>query len=192
MCFYLCVKVFLLVRHDVEHHVVGGIHGLLANRREVVYALVDIVVDDALGRGDLMVLHGEQRGKESGGHARANLYAAGGLGPVANHAGEIGDHVLYGGAHAAVVASHEINYATTRARACHDTATECRQRAKVAVKAVGRSAAAMMVDGGVVEVFATYISLQAFDTMTSAGVKVSFSKKLEHREFLEVWRKLGE
>ncbi len=64
--------------------------------------------------------------------------------------------------------------------------------AKVAVKAVGRSAAAMMVDGGVAQVFAEYISQQAYDTLTSAGVNVFFDKKLEHREFLEVWRKLGE
>lgn len=64
--------------------------------------------------------------------------------------------------------------------------------AKVAAKAVGRSAAAMMVDGGVAEVYAEYISQQAYDALTSAGIKVSFDKKLEHREFLEVWRKLGE
>ncbi len=64
--------------------------------------------------------------------------------------------------------------------------------AKIAAKAVGRSAAAMMVDGGVAEIFAEYISQQAYDSLTSAGIKVSFDKKLEHRDFLEVWRKLGE
>lgn len=64
--------------------------------------------------------------------------------------------------------------------------------AKVAVKAVGRSAASMMTDGGVAQVFAEYISQQAYDTLTGAGIKVSFDKKLDHREFLEVWRKLGE
>ena len=64
--------------------------------------------------------------------------------------------------------------------------------AKVAVKAVGRSAASMMADGGVAQVFAEYISQQAYDTLTGAGIKVSFDKKLDHREFLEVWRKLGE
>ena len=36
------------MRHDVEHHVIGGVHGLFADRREVMDALVDIVVDDAL------------------------------------------------------------------------------------------------------------------------------------------------
>lgn len=50
----------------------------------------------------------------------------------------------------------------------------------------------MMADGGVAQVFAEYISQQAYDTLTGAGIKVSFDKKLDHREFLEVWRKLGE
>ena len=118
------------MRHDVEHHVVGGIHGLLANRREIVYALVDVVVYDALGSGYLMVLHGEEGGKEGGRHSRTNLYAARRLGSVANHAREVCHHVLYRGAHATVVASHEIDNATARARASHHAATECRQRAK--------------------------------------------------------------
>ena len=46
--------------------------------------------------------------------------------------------------------------------------------AKVAVKAVGRSAASMMADGGVAQVFAEYISQQAYDTLTGAGIKVFF------------------
>lgn len=64
--------------------------------------------------------------------------------------------------------------------------------AKVAAKAVGRSAASMMVEGGVAELYAEYISQQAYDTLTEAGIKVSFDKKLAHPDFLEVWRKLGE
>lgn len=118
------------MRHDVEHHVIGRIHGLLANRREIVYALVNVVVYDALGSGYLMVLHGEEGGKKRGRNSRANLYAARWLRAVANHAREVGHHVLYGRAHASVIASHEINNATTRARARHHAATECRQRAK--------------------------------------------------------------
>lgn len=64
--------------------------------------------------------------------------------------------------------------------------------AKIAVKAVGRSAAAMMVDGGVVEVYADYISQQAYDTLTEAAIKVSYDRKLDHSQFLDLWRKLGE
>lgn len=64
--------------------------------------------------------------------------------------------------------------------------------AKVAVKAIGRSAAQMMVEGGVVQVYAEYISQQAYDALTSAGIKVSYDKKVPHNAFLDIWRKLGE
>lgn len=64
--------------------------------------------------------------------------------------------------------------------------------AKLAVKAVGRSAAQMMVEGGLVEVWADYISQQAYDMLNEAGVKVSFGKKVGHTAFLNIWQKLGE
>ena len=64
--------------------------------------------------------------------------------------------------------------------------------AKLAVKAVGRSAAAMMVEGGVAEVYADYMSQQAYDALTSAGIKASYDRKLDHSAFLDLWRKLGE
>lgn len=64
--------------------------------------------------------------------------------------------------------------------------------AKVAVKAVGRSAASMMVDGGVTEVWADYISEQACDVLGSAGIKVSYGSKFDHAAFLRVWQRLGE
>ena len=50
--------------------------------------------------------------------------------------------------------------------------------AKLAVKAVGRSAARMMVDGGVAEVY--------------ADIVVKCEKKVDHQTFLNIWRKLGE
>lgn len=64
--------------------------------------------------------------------------------------------------------------------------------AKLAVKAVGRSAAQMMVEGGVVEVYADYMSQQAYDLLNEANVKTSFGMKLTHTAFLDVWQKLGE
>lgn len=64
--------------------------------------------------------------------------------------------------------------------------------AKIAVKALGRSAASMMVEGGVVEVYAEYISQQAYDALASVNIKVSYGRKLDHTAFLDVWRKLGE
>lgn len=64
--------------------------------------------------------------------------------------------------------------------------------AKLAVKAVGRSAARMMVDGGVAEVYADIISQQAFDVLRDASIVVKCEKKVDHQTFLNIWRKLGE
>ncbi len=64
--------------------------------------------------------------------------------------------------------------------------------AKLAVKAVGQSAAQMMVEGGVAEVWAEYVSQQAYDMLHEAGVKVGFGKKVDHASFLEIWQRLGE
>jgi|LAHS01.1.fsa_nt_gb predicted Fe-Mo cluster-binding NifX family protein len=64
--------------------------------------------------------------------------------------------------------------------------------AKLAVKAVGRSAARMMTEGGVAEVYADIISQQAYDVLNDAGVVVSFEKKVDHPTFLKIWQKLGE
>lgn len=64
--------------------------------------------------------------------------------------------------------------------------------AKLAAKAVGRSAAQMMVEGGVREVWADYISQQALDALTAAGITVKYGRCLPHTDFLDVWQKLGE
>jgi len=64
--------------------------------------------------------------------------------------------------------------------------------AKLAVKAVGRSAAKMMVDGGITEVWAEYISQQAYDVLHDAGIVVKYEHKVDHTTFLDIWRKLGE
>lgn len=64
--------------------------------------------------------------------------------------------------------------------------------AKLAIKAVGRSAARMMVEGGVNEVHAEIMSQQAYDVLHDAGVAISFDKKVDHPTFLKIWQKLGE
>jgi predicted Fe-Mo cluster-binding NifX family protein len=64
--------------------------------------------------------------------------------------------------------------------------------AKIADKAIGRTAARMMVQGGVVEVYADVISEQAYNTLKDAGIKVSYNKKVDHQTFLKIWEKLGE
>lgn len=64
--------------------------------------------------------------------------------------------------------------------------------AKIAAKAVGRSAARMMAEGGVAEVYAEILSQQAFDLLTDAGVAVRYERKVDHPTFLKIWQKLGE
>ncbi len=64
--------------------------------------------------------------------------------------------------------------------------------AKLADKAVGRTSARVMAEGGVVEVYADYISEQAYDLLTSANVKVRYGMKVDHSTFLDIWKKLGE
>ena len=65
-------------------------------------------------------------------------------------------------------------------------------KAKLAVKAVGHSAARMMVEGGVTEVHAEVMSQQAYDVLHDAGIAISFDKKVDHAAFLDIGRKLGE
>ena len=62
--------VFLgLAGHDVEDHLVGGAHGVGADDGEVADAAVDVVVDDALGAGDVAAFHGEDGAEQGGGDA---------------------------------------------------------------------------------------------------------------------------
>lgn len=53
-------------------------------------------------------------------------------------------------------------------------------RARIADKVVGKGAAALMILGGVKEVYAKVISDPAFDLLEKSGVKVSFGKRVEH------------
>ena len=39
----------LLLRHDFQHHIVGGAHGFFADAREVVDALIHAIIDNSLG-----------------------------------------------------------------------------------------------------------------------------------------------
>jgi predicted Fe-Mo cluster-binding NifX family protein len=64
--------------------------------------------------------------------------------------------------------------------------------AKLADKAVGRTAAKAMVDGGVEEVWADVISNQAYDVLQDAGIRVNFDRKVDHATFLRIWEKMGE
>lgn len=65
-------------------------------------------------------------------------------------------------------------------------------KSKVAIKAVGKTAAKAMVDGGVTEVYADVISEEAHNRLKDAGIKVYYEKKVNHQRFLEIWKQMGE
>lgn len=65
-------------------------------------------------------------------------------------------------------------------------------KSKVAVKAVGKTAAKAMIDGGVSEVYADVISEEAYAWLKDAAIKVDYEKKVDHARFLEIWEKMGE
>lgn len=64
--------------------------------------------------------------------------------------------------------------------------------AKLADKAVGRTAARVMAEGGVAEIYADYISDQAYNLLIDANIKVRYGKKVDHATFLDIWKRLGE
>ena len=64
--------------------------------------------------------------------------------------------------------------------------------AKLADKAVGRTAARVMAEGGVAEIYADYISERACDLLIDANIKVRYGKKVDHATFLDIWKRLGE
>lgn len=69
---------------------------------------------------------------------------------------------------------------------------ECLYQSKLAVKAVGSTSARIMIEGGISEVYAEYLSVQAYDLLKDADIVVKFDKKLEHGKFLKLWERLGE
>ena len=58
-CHTLLILLTTLVRHYVEHHLVGAVHCFGTDACEVAYRAVDIVVDDALYGANTLALHRE-------------------------------------------------------------------------------------------------------------------------------------
>jgi predicted Fe-Mo cluster-binding NifX family protein len=63
---------------------------------------------------------------------------------------------------------------------------------KLAAKAVGRTAAKMMAQCDVDEVYADVISDYAYDTLKDAGIRVRYNDKVNHARFLKIWEQMGE
>ena len=114
----------LLLRHDFQHHIVGGAHRFFADAREVVDALVHAIVDNSFGRRDTSSLACQQSAEQSSAHSRTNLQRTTGLCPITNHASEVGYHVFHRMTDVRIIATHEIGDATTAANAGHHTPTK--------------------------------------------------------------------
>ena len=104
---------FAFADHDVEDLFVGFVHGVGTDADEVAHALVNVVVDDAFDAADAVALHGEHGGEDCSAHARGEFERARGFCSVADHAGEVGNHVFHRGADLFVRATHEIGDAAT-------------------------------------------------------------------------------
>ena len=56
--------------HDIEHHIIGGLHRIGTDRGEVVDTLIHIIIHDTLGRSYALTLHGKKSRKQGGAHTR--------------------------------------------------------------------------------------------------------------------------
>lgn len=127
--------------HDLQDFTVGLVHGIRSDGDEIADALVDIVVDDAFNRTDAIALHG-QHGRQNGcAHARCQFESAARFGAVANHAGEVGNHVLHGRRHFLISAAHQIGDAATGTRGGHNASAKGREGAEALLDVDGRQMA---------------------------------------------------
>ena len=131
----------LLLRHDFQHHIVGGTHGFFADAREVVDALIHAIVDDSFGRRDTSSLTCQQSAEQSCAHSRTNFQRTTGLCPITNHASEVSYHIFHRMTHVRIIATHEIGDATTAANAGHHAATKGAELAETLLDIDGREVA---------------------------------------------------
>ena len=96
----------LLASHDIKYQSVCFVHTLRTDAGEVADTAVHIVVDDTFYRSHALVFHGEDSRKNGCRYATGELQGAARLCTVANHTGDVGNHVLYGIGHLLVVTAH--------------------------------------------------------------------------------------
>ena len=117
----------LLLCHNVKDEVVGGGHPLQPDVGHVADALLDVLVDDALDGADGFVLHCQHGRKDGGGDTRRHLEGTTGLRTVADHTGDVGDHVLDGKDDLVVVTAEEIGEAAGGASGSRHAAAQRRK-----------------------------------------------------------------
>ena len=53
------------MRHDIKHHIIGGLHRIGTDRGEVVDTLIHIIIHDTLGRSHTLTLHRKEGGADT-------------------------------------------------------------------------------------------------------------------------------
>ena len=117
--------------HNIQHTPVSLIHRISTDADEVADAAVHVFVDDAFHAAHAVSLHGEHGGKYCRADAGGEFQRTTGLRTVANHAREVGNHVLHGVGHLKIVPTHQVGDAATGTRGSHDTTAKGRERTEV-------------------------------------------------------------
>ena len=111
--------------HDVQNRAVCLFHSLGTDTREVVDATVYIVFDEPFHIGYIFVLDGQHGTEYCGGNSARHFQRATGLGAIANHTGQIGNHILHAIDNLVIVATHQIGDAATASGAGNHTTAKC-------------------------------------------------------------------
>ena len=123
-------KLLLLRSHYVQYIMVGFVHAGSTYEGKIADAVVNIVVDNSLYARNAVVFHSQHRRKCSGRNSSGNLQRTARLGTVANHTGNVGNHILYRIANLLVGSTHQIGNATARTSRCYHAAAQSRQTTK--------------------------------------------------------------
>ena len=109
--------------HHVQHQLIGAGHAFCAYGVHVEDALVHIIGDDALNSADGFVFNGQHRRQDGGGGSSGHFQRAAGFGTVANHAGDIANHVFHSVGNLFISAVHQVSQAASGAGGGNHTAT---------------------------------------------------------------------
>ena len=111
----------LLAGHDVEHQSVCFVHTLRADAGKVADTAVHIVIDDTFYRCHTLAFHGEDSREHGSRYAAGELQRTTWLRTVANHTGDVGNHVLHRIGNLLIITAHEVGDTTAGASGCYHT-----------------------------------------------------------------------
>ena len=131
----------LFANHNIENHCICLLHTHRAYPAKVCYGLLDILVDNAVGRRDTYPLHSQHRRLDRAGHARGYFHRTAFLSPVTHHSGDITYHILDGIAYLLETSAAKHHDAAAGSGRCHHAAAESREFAKIGLDVDGNEVA---------------------------------------------------